>query len=637
MSFRSKITSRTVIYYLLIFSGLLLFSSLKVSLIQTITVFLLNQFIAALFKKEEPAVQTILSLALFGFLYIAATALLGQKYFIAVALLIFINGIFFSAKKSKDKKAVSSINGSWQLAAFLLIVLLTLPPFLRVGKKTASGFAYRAYFSSDYLKHYAVCQQLNNGSLPPQNPYFSGRDWNYYWFAYSFAAFSTVISEDVENSVKGWSFLVNFNFLLLLFLLLKRVIPTKRILVFLLVLLPFACSLEGLLFLQKNGLKALPGFSKINIDALTRWWYQLPEINTLYRALLYTPQHLLSLALILIFLLNRTEEKERLFQGTILSLSLLSSFFLGGVFILFIFFWQTVDFIARLFKRDLPIKKTLFDNCRIFLPALIGLILIFFFRMSSSASGSFIYLKIPAIREIFLLLFLNFGLALTLALLALFAVREQELTFARAGLLYTLLLIIFLRWRGFENDFSLKIGLLTIVFIAMLSAALLQKLKQAAGIFFALLIITSGLPTLSIDLYNSSDISNRQFTSFVSFDEKRALNFLRSRLKKPATVALLADERSTFFSLIPSFTRHRLYLGDRMHSAIFQIHPEDQSQRRNFLEQELSRLPYSTRNMLEEKIELIWWSDKEKEFFRYQPHNLHRIFKSGTVEIFCLQ
>ncbi|MCK7521414.1 MAG: hypothetical protein MZV64_28875 [Ignavibacteriales bacterium] len=73
----------------------------------------------------------------------------------------------------------------------------------------------------------------------------------------------------------------------------------------------------------------------INIDGLTRWFWQLPGIDTLLRTLLFTPQHLLSLAFLLLFLYTLSRERARPWALSFcLAASLAASFFIGGILLL---------------------------------------------------------------------------------------------------------------------------------------------------------------------------------------------------------------------------------------------------------------------------------------------------------------
>jgi hypothetical protein len=67
------------------------------------------------------------------------------------------------------------------LFAFILVVATTYVPFSRIGAPVDGAYAFRAYFSSDYLKHFSVVEALNGGPVPPANPHFAGEPLPYHF------------------------------------------------------------------------------------------------------------------------------------------------------------------------------------------------------------------------------------------------------------------------------------------------------------------------------------------------------------------------------------------------------------------------------------------------------------------------
>ena len=107
-----------------------------------------------------------------------------------------------------------------------------------------------------------------------------------------------------------------------------------------------------------------------NIDGLTRWLWNLPQIDTLLRSLLYTPQHLLSLAFVLLFLVFADEDPERPWLlSLLLALSLASSFFVGGILLAARALHILGREGARLVRRDLALAAFFRDLGEPFPPA----------------------------------------------------------------------------------------------------------------------------------------------------------------------------------------------------------------------------------------------------------------------------
>ena len=144
------------------------------------------------------------------------------------------------------------------------------------------------------------------------------------------------LTGSTAKALFAYSFAVNFLFLLLLFQACRRIRRKRRWMPFLAVPLVLAPSLEGAYLWAGRARFSFAAFfadgRAYNIDGLTRWLWNLPQIDTLLRSLLYTPQHLLSLAFVLLFLVFADEDPEKPWLlSLLLALSLASSFFVGGI------------------------------------------------------------------------------------------------------------------------------------------------------------------------------------------------------------------------------------------------------------------------------------------------------------------
>ncbi len=362
------------------------------------------------------------------------------------------------------------------LFVFLVVIGATRLPFSRIGYPLDGNYAYRAYFSSDYLKHFSVVESLNDGPVPPANLYFAGEPLHYYWLPYATPAVVARVAGSAPKAMFAFSFAVNFLFLLLLFLACRRISTRRRWMPYLAVPLVLAPSLEGLyLWAGRARFSFAAYFAEgraVNIDGLTRWLWNLPQIDTLLRSLLYTPQHLLSLAFVLLFLTFADEEKERPWVLSVfVALSLASSFFIGGILLLARALHILGREGVRVLRRDLAPFGFLKELGRHFLLPLFVLALSVALNMVSSG-GSAIVIKPLGPRQIFILLGLNLGLLVVSGAWGLFAARFRSRGFLAILLSVSLALLLAVRIAGFESDVSLKAGLIVILLLALLTCRL---------------------------------------------------------------------------------------------------------------------------------------------------------------------
>src|SRR5262249_26070150 len=110
-------------------------------------------------------------------------------------------------------------------------------------------------------------------------------------------------------------------------------------------------------------------FTTLNIEGMLRWIWHVPQIDFLYRAMLYAPQHLLALTVVLMTLLawNRLNDgRVMILLSALVFTSIGFSAFIGGLLLLAF----SVGFLVFLIQK----RKTLkWSN-----PAVVILIGLFF-------------------------------------------------------------------------------------------------------------------------------------------------------------------------------------------------------------------------------------------------------------------
>jgi hypothetical protein len=184
-------------------------------------------------------------------------------------------------------------------------------------------------------------------------------------------------------------------------------------------------------------------------------------------------------------------------------------------------------------------------------------------------------------------------------------------------LVVSLVLVLFVRLENFESDISLKAGLVLILLLA-LGLGRLGEGRSGGQLFLLLtaLVVLPGLLTLVLDIRNSADIQNPRFTSYVSFDEMRMMEWIRGNVPAGRTVQNYPPARTWNLSAIPAFSGHRMFVGDRMHGQIFQVRADAYKERIEALGRALAALPSSRNDLSRMGIDYLLWGEDEIRHFK---------------------
>jgi hypothetical protein len=374
-----------------------------------------------------------------------------------------------------------------------------------------------------------------------------------------------------------------------------------------------------------------------NIDGLTRWLWNLPQIDTLLRSLFYTPQHLLSLAFLLLFLVFAAEERERPWLLSLfLAMSLASSFFVGGVLFLSRALVVVAREAPRLFKRALSKVEFFRKLGREFLLPLLVLAISILLGMVAFA-GTGIVLKPVGPIEAVILLGLNLGLLTISGIWGLLAARFPSRGFVATLLAISLVLILAVRIVNFESDISLKAGLIVILALTLLTCRLGNI--PGPGRFAAplvLLILGPGMLTAGLDIRNSADIRNVRFTSYVGFEEMRMLEWVRKNVPAGRVVQNYPAARTWNLSAIPAFSGRPMAIGDRLHGQIFQVRPDVYKERLEILRLAITGLPATRRDLRGLGIDYLFWGEDERRYFGTDPAGLSVAYRTGGTVLYAV-
>jgi hypothetical protein len=635
-------------FYGCLAAGCWLFGGLRAAAVLVLLIVVCNRILLlageALGVSGSPAfsltIRSLLSLGLFPFAWLACR-FLPDGWLVPALGAILSAGLALSLGRRTIVGEPSKKDYAEILFVLLIVIGATRLPFSRIGFPVDGKYAYRAYFSSDYLKHFSVVESLNNGPMPPGNLFFAGETLHYYWLPYATPAVVARVTGSTPKALFAYSFLVNFLFLFLLLQVCWRISSRRRYLAFFAVPLVLAPSLEGFyLWAGQTRFSFAAFFAEgraYNIDGLTRWLWNLPQVDTLLRSLLYTPQHLLSLAFVLLFLVFADEDAERPWLLSLfLALSLAASFFVGGILLLSRAIHVMGREGVRLVRKDLTPLAFLRDLGRHFLLPLFVFALSVVLRMVSSG-GSGIVVKPLGPRQVFILLGLNLGLLAVSGAWGLLAARFRSRGFLTILLGVSLVLLLAVRIAGFESDVSLKAGLIVILVLALLTCRLGEV--PGAGRFaapLALLVFLPGALTAVLDIRNSADVRNARFTSYVVAEEMRTLEWIRENVPRGRVVQNFPAARTWNLSAIPAFAGRPMAVGDRMHGQIFQVRPDLYERRLEALRLALSGLPATREDLRRLGVEYLFWGEDESRFFKIDPGSLRVAHREGRTVLYAL-
>lgn len=477
----------------------------------------------------------------------------------------------------------------WLLVALAIVAV----PFARVGTETAQGYAYRAYFNADFFRNMAVAGSLSHSGIPPDNPYLGGYTLHYYWFFHAVVAYWRELfpSYRPDFLMVQISLIAMLMFVATFFVVLRRWIYHQKTALLLLPIFAFGGSYEGIYVLQWLKSRQMPWtqFVNLNIDGILRWNWRAPQIDTIYRALLYAPQHLIALAIFLIALLMWNSERlkevplrcntRRLIFYFLIFATLGFSAFVGATLIIgaaLILLIQTVRDPATKWKELLLSS---------FLGLIFLFIYLFVFEMFQPGSQQFDFGPDKIILAHFPAFFvLNWGALLIVGLAGLF-LRSSR--FPNGILIPFLagcfLMIVFVRimLAGF-SDISLKVGHFSHVVLLLLAAGFIDSFltrypNRRKWLFASVfLLVAPALITWGMDAWNSSDVKSRRFTTYLNREDAEVTRWMQSNLPGKTVVLNYSSRYDDFMQdIIPAFAERSLFLGNRIFSRIFQVSEQD--------------------------------------------------------------
>ncbi|HEX6162449.1 MAG TPA: hypothetical protein VFZ31_03725 [Vicinamibacterales bacterium] len=485
--------------------------------------------------------------------------------------------------------------GRWTLPAVhaddavaLAVLLLIVPvvaglPFAHVGEISANGQDYRAYFTADYAWRRAVVTELAKGDVLPVNPYYAGDPLHYYWMPH-------VLSAVQYRFASGWATLDE--------LLLIRSISIDAMLVAFLYGMTRAFNVRpwpaaggvtfAILASSFEGLYALWDFARqgapmravvnLNIDAISRWYFQGIPIDGLQRVLFYQPHHAVGYVIGMIGLLAIARRARAVdaavfaVAGVCLGLSMAISSFAGLMLTAGAALFEAIALL-----RAFNVRRAAAHALAAGIPIALAVALVFALRYVDN-SGSVVELTVNrvATHRFLWVTWLSMGPILVAGAVALWLVprREHRLGIFGALAAVSAIFYFFINVRDHQDVYvGWRVGHFLFMSAAVLIGALLNTLSrrsrvhQVAWATVAIMFL-AGLPTAAIDIYNTQDTTNHSempaghWTYRLRPDDLQVFDWLRHNTDPKAIVQIDPVARGAeHWAYLPAFGERRMAAG----------------------------------------------------------------------------
>ncbi|CAN5480167.1 hypothetical protein BH23ACI1_BH23ACI1_20950 [soil metagenome] len=554
-------------------------------------------------------------------------------------------------------------------AACLLVALVPAIagwPFSRVGEMLPDGRAYRAYFTADFVWRMAVAAELSKGTVPPRNPYYRGDRLRYYWLAHLVPAAEyreLAPRVSLEQVLLVNSLGLGMTFMLFLYAFVRQWVTRSAAAFAGCAIILFCSSFEGLerlLHLWRGG-HSLDVLRTLNIDAVTRWFYQGLPIDGLHRLLWYQPHHSTGYALGLSCLLVLAQARHPLsvsllaYCGTLLGLCLLLSTFSAMMLTVAVAVAAAVLVVQRREWWALP-KGAVAGALP--LAGAVGIAFAMQYIDSGERSLMEVIVNPMAVTNAPTVLFLSLGPPLLLSIVGvLLAVRGAPPSLWMIGVVVAVsfFFYFFVNVRDHQYVYvGWRAGHLLFMAFAVLTALAVERLlrlgapARRASLAAVTLVSLLALPTFIIDFYNTQDLSNRMqgagfpWTLVLGHDEVRAFDFLRHRTPEESIVQIEPFPRDpSTWAYIPAFAERRMAAGLPISMVPYQKYLEASERVREVYATDDPQEVYARAARL--RIDYLFVGNPEREAhpqfeatLRARPDLFPEVFSEGSVSIFYL-
>jgi len=424
-----------------------------------------------------------------------------------------------------------------------------------------------------------------------------------------------------------------------------------------------ASSFEGAFFLwgQIERGRPLSEFRMWNIDAVTRWRWNLPGVDGFHRAMWWTPQHLMALTLALLVLLVMVRARRRNSVGA----AILEGLMLGGIValssfngVMLVAWYAVAQVIMLLIDRGRTLGAWLLARsvAAVIVIGFLGLTVVL--GMVQMIPNAFLFgWNAYFLRGPWAFILLSFGPALFLApfgIAHLFR-ASRELVIALAALVaVSTVAFLQLDLRGHENtQVTFRTAQILYICLVILLAhaidAWRSRSKWVLATFLVLLCLggAAAVPTVALDWYNARDISNIAmspgnfpWTVHISPDDQAAVQWIQRFVSSEARMQTDAKPRDRYtWALIPAFARRRMGVGN----GIFTLNPTRYKQGMDDVHDAFSTdtVEAAHAHFVGLGVDYVYVGDVERSVngehiqkFGQAPHRFERVYRHGSVEIF---
>ena len=478
------------------------------------------------------------------------TAILGMLMVVAISL----------RRHKVTFRNISPSTRLWLAASVALAMGLVAIPFLRVAEITPSGAAYRAYFSADLMTHLSVVAELQKGTFPPQNPFYAGLTLGYQWLFFLFPA---VVGQWIGNQAA--LLLTNLSmsclFAALAFAAANRLAASPRVAFAAVAIGLSAASYEGLAALVRAAWigEPLASFRNMNVDAFSRWFFELTSLDGLHRSFLYTPQHLYSYCLLLVLVLLVFRGEPRGLWSSVAAGALLAG--MAGTSIVTAMIAGPWLAMGRLMHGGE--KKALLRDLFVIGAVALGCLAWYFELDYFGETGGALVPRWPSLGEIQAIVLLEAGPLFLLGLPSL-ANRYALPLGGLAGM--ALMAVLFMDIGSYPGVWmAWRAGSVMLVALMLMVAVTLGKRRR---VILAVVLLPATL-TCALDLFNAQDVSNRvlsrggfRWTTVVHPPDHDALLWIRTHTPSEAIVQWDVRAREPGeWALIPALAERRMAVG----------------------------------------------------------------------------
>ena len=468
--------------------------------------------------------------------------------------------------------------------ALLIVPIVAGLPFAHLGEITANGQDYRAYFTADYVWRRAVVSELARGDVLPINPYFAGDPLHYYWMPHVFSAVQ-------YRFASGWATLdelltmqsigIDAMFIAFLYAMARafRVKPWAAAAGVTFVV--FASSFEGLYAWWDFARQGAPlaAVKSLNIDAVSRWYFQGIPIDGLQRVLFYQPHHAIGYVIGMIGLLSialRTRAQDAGafgVAGMCLGLSIAVSSFACLMVTAGAALYEAASLM-----RAFSVRRAFTHALAAGVPIGAAVGLVFALRYVDN-SGSVVELAVNrlALHNFWWVTFLSFGPVLIVgaAAIAFSGRRPRRLGVFAALALASVFFYFFVNVRDHQDVYvGWRVGHFLFMSAVVVIGALIDDLPslsrnlRRAAIIGIVLMFAAGVPTAAIDIYNTQDTTNHsempagRATLRLTPDDLQVFDWIKHNTAAKAIFQVDPVARNPeHWAYVPAFAERRMAAG----------------------------------------------------------------------------